>query len=114
MDADVVLICTGRSPYTANLGLSNLNIETDRMGRIPVNGKLQTKVNNIYAVGDVIEGPMLAHKGEEEGFAAVEIILGLPGHVNYHSIPNVVYTYPEIASVGHNEEELKTKGMILN
>jgi dihydrolipoamide dehydrogenase len=112
MDCDVVLVCTGRSPHTTNLNLSALQIETDKAGRIPTNGKLQTKVPNIYAVGDVIEGPMLAHKGEEEGIAAVEIILGLPGHVNYHSIPSVVYTHPEIASVGYSEEDCKAKSKI--
>lgn len=114
MDADIVLVATGRSAHTLNLGLDKLGIITDKAGRIPVNGKLQTKVENIYAVGDVIEGPMLAHKGEEEGIAAVEIILGLPGHVNYHSIPSVVYTHPEIAYVGLNEEEAKAKGRVKN
>ncbi len=110
MEADIVLISTGRSPNTTNLGLSKIGLQTDKFGRIPINGKLQTKYPNIYAIGDVIEGPMLAHKGEEEGIAAVEIILGLPGHVNYHSIPNVVYTHPEIAYVGFTEEECKEKG----
>jgi len=110
MDCDILLVCTGRSPHTTNLGLSAIGIQTDKLGRIPTNGKLQTTVQNIYAIGDVIEGPMLAHKGEEEGIAAVEIILGLPGHVNYHSIPSVVYTHPEIATVGYTEEECKTKG----
>ena len=112
MDADVVLVSTGRSPHTTNLNLSALGIQLDKQGRVPTNGKLQTTVENIYAIGDVIEGPMLAHKGEEEGIAAVEIMLGLPGHVNYHSIPSVVYTDPEIASVGYTEEELKKKGKL--
>ena len=111
MDADVVLVATGRSPHTTNLGLGNIGIHTDKVGKIPVNGKLQTKVEHIYAVGDVIEGPMLAHKGEEEGIAAVEMICGLPGHVNYQSIPNVVYTWPEIASVGWTEEECTKNGI---
>jgi dihydrolipoamide dehydrogenase len=112
MEADIVLVATGRAPHTSNLGLSAVGIETDRLGRIPVNGKLQSeKHSNIYAVGDVVEGPMLAHKGEEEGIAAVEIICGLPGHVNYFSIPNVVYTHPEIATVGYTEEECKEKGI---
>jgi dihydrolipoamide dehydrogenase len=111
MEADVVLVCTGRSPHTNNLNLAALDIQTDRLGRIPINEKLQTKHPNIYACGDVVEGPMLAHKGEEEGIAAVEIILGLPGHVNYHSIPSVVYTHPEIATVGWTEEEVKAKGL---
>ena len=110
MEADVVLVSTGRSPHTNNLNLSSIGIKLDKQGRIPHNGKLQTTTENIYAIGDVIEGPMLAHKGEEEGIAAVEIILGLPGHVNYHSIPSVVYTDPEIATVGFTEEECKKNG----
>jgi dihydrolipoamide dehydrogenase len=109
MSADVVLVATGRSPFTNGLGLKNLGIETDKVGRIPINKKLQTKHEHIYAIGDVVEGPMLAHKGEEEGIAAVETILGLPGHVNYNAIPSVVYTHPEIAFVGLNEEECKQK-----
>ncbi len=91
-----------------------INIQTDKLGRIPVDKHWETKVKGVYAVGDVIEGPMLAHKGEEEGVAVVEHICGLPGHVNYHSIPNVVYTHPEVASVGFTEEELKTKGISYN
>lgn len=109
MEADVVLVSTGRSPHTTNLNLNNVSITLDKLGRIPTNAKFQTSVSNIYAVGDVREGPMLAHKGEEEGIACVENILGLPGHVNYHSIPSVVYTHPEIATVGYTEEECKSK-----
>ncbi len=111
MNADYVLISTGRRPYTYNLGLDKLGITTDKLGRIPVDKNLQTSVPGIYAIGDVIEGPMLAHKGEEEGVAVVEHIADGHGHVNYHTIPNVVYTHPEVASVGYTEEELKTKGI---
>jgi dihydrolipoamide dehydrogenase len=111
LNADYVLISTGRRPYTYNLGLDKLGITTDKLGRIPVDKNLQTSVPGIYAIGDVIEGPMLAHKGEEEGVAVVEHIADGHGHVNYHTIPNVVYTHPEVASVGYTEEELKTKGI---
>jgi dihydrolipoamide dehydrogenase len=96
------------------LNLEATGIQTDKLGRIPVDKHLQTAVKGIYAIGDVVEGPMLAHKGEEEGVAVVENILGLPGHVNYNSIPNVVYTHPEVAYVGYNEEELKAKGIEYN
>eukprot|EP00340_Litonotus_pictus_P008945 CAMPEP_0170516072 /NCGR_PEP_ID=MMETSP0209-20121228/2408_1 /TAXON_ID=665100 ORGANISM="Litonotus pictus, Strain P1" /NCGR_SAMPLE_ID=MMETSP0209 /ASSEMBLY_ACC=CAM_ASM_000301 /LENGTH=386 /DNA_ID=CAMNT_0010800845 /DNA_START=309 /DNA_END=1469 /DNA_ORIENTATION=+ len=110
MNADVVLVATGRSPFTQGLGLKEvLGIETDRLGRIPVDKNLMTSVKNIFAIGDVIEGPMLAHKGEEEGVAVVEHICGEHSHVNYNNIPNVVYTHPEIASIGFTEEELKAK-----
>jgi dihydrolipoamide dehydrogenase len=112
-NGDYVLIATGRKPFTHNLGLDKLGIETDRLGRIPVDKHLQTKVPGIYAIGDVIEGPMLAHKGEEEGVAVVEYIVDGHSHVNYHSIPNVVYTHPELAYVGYTEEEIKAKGNIL-
>ncbi len=96
------------------MNLEKLGIELDRLGRIPIDKQLRTKVKNIFAIGDVVEGPMLAHKGEEEGVAAVEIICGEPGHVNYNSIPNVVYTHPEVASVGLTEEEVKAKGIEYN
>jgi dihydrolipoamide dehydrogenase len=109
VSADIVLIATGRRAYTQGLGLENIGITTDKLGRIPIDQHLQTKVPGIYAIGDVIEGPMLAHKGEEEGVAVVETIIGEGGHVNYFAIPNVVYTHPEIAYVGFNEEELKAK-----
>lgn len=114
LTADVVLVSTGRRPYTHNLGLENIGIETDKFGRIPINDHLQTSVKNVYAIGDVVAGPMLAHKSEEEGIAAVEIIKGLGGHVNYDAIPGVVYTHPEIASVGKTEEELKEAGTKYN
>jgi len=108
---DIVLVATGRRPYTDGLGLDNLGIKTDRLGRIEVNDTFQTAVPNIYAIGDCIDGPMLAHKAEEEGIAAVEIIAGYAGHVNYDAIPGVIYTYPEVASVGKTEEELKEAGI---
>ena len=111
MDADVVLVSVGRRPYTDNLGLENVGIKLDERGKISVNKHLQTTVNHIYAVGDVIAGPMLAHKAEEEGVAAVEIIAGQAGHVNYDVIPGVVYTYPEVATVGKTEEEVKAAGI---
>jgi dihydrolipoamide dehydrogenase len=111
---DYVLIATGRKPFTKGLNLETVGIQTDKFGRIPIDKHFQTKTKGIYAVGDVVEGPMLAHKGEEEGVACVEIICGEPGHVNYHSIPNVVYTHPEIAYVGFTEEEIKAKGIAYN
>lgn len=106
---DVVLVATGRRPFSDRLGLESLGIEKDKAGRVPVDSHFQTKVPGVYAVGDLIAGPMLAHKAEEEGVAAVEIMAGLPGHVNYNAIPNVIYTWPELASVGFTEEELKDK-----
>jgi dihydrolipoamide dehydrogenase len=111
LSAEYVLVSTGRRPFTNNLGLTNVGITTDKMGRIPINDHLQTSVKNIYAIGDVIQGPMLAHKSEEEGIAAIENILGLGGHVNYDTIPGVVYTHPEVATVGKTEEELKAAGV---
>lgn len=109
LDADKVLVATGRKPYTENLGLENIGINTDSAGRIPVN-KYQTEVSGVYAVGDVIEGPMLAHKAMEEGIAAAEIMAGKAGHVNYDATPYIVYTWPEIAWVGIGEEEAKKQG----
>jgi dihydrolipoamide dehydrogenase len=111
LDADVVLVSIGRKPYTDNLGLDKAGIALDERGRIPVNKQLQTSVGHIYAIGDVIAGPMLAHKAEEEGVAAVEIMAGQAGHVNYDVIPGVVYTNPEVATVGKTEEEVKQSGV---
>ncbi|GKZ00886.1 hypothetical protein MPSEU_001040300 [Mayamaea pseudoterrestris] len=108
---DVVLVATGRRPYTDGLGLESLGIQQDKLGRIEVDDHFRTAVPNIYAIGDCINGPMLAHKAEEEGIAAVEIIAGYAGHVNYDAIPGVIYTYPEVASVGKTEEELKEAGI---
>ena len=107
MEADVVLVAIGRVPYTEGLGLEAAGVKKDNRGRVIVDPHYRTSVAGIYAIGDVIAGPMLAHKGEEEGVAAAEIIAGQAGHVNYDVIPNVVYTSPEIASVGKTEEELK-------
>ena len=107
MEFDKVLVSVGRKPYTEGLNLSKIGIKKDSKGRIEVNEKLQTNVENIYAIGDVIKGPMLAHKAEEEGIAVAEIIAGQAGHVNYDVIPGVIYTSPEVASVGKTEEQLK-------
>ena len=107
VDSDVVLISVGRKPYTKGLNLENVGVQTDEKGRIKVNKNFETNVKNIYAIGDVIEGPMLAHKAEEEGIAVAELIAGQSGHVNYDIIPSVVYTSPEVASVGKTEEQLK-------
>ncbi|GIW31959.1 MAG: dihydrolipoyl dehydrogenase [Meiothermus sp.] len=109
--ADRVLLATGRIPNTDGLGLENVGLRTDERGRIPVNAHYQTAVPSIFAIGDVIAGPMLAHKAEEEGYAAVEYMVTGYGHVDYNAIPNVVYTHPEIASVGKSEEELKAAGV---
>lgn len=108
---DIVLVATGRRPYTDGLGLDELGIQKDKLGRIEVDEHFRTAVPSIYAIGDCIDGPMLAHKAEEEGIAAVETIAGFAGHVNYDAIPGVIYTYPEVASVGKTEEELKEAGV---
>lgn len=110
IEADVVLVCIGRRAYTEGLGLENVGIETDRAGRVQ-HDHWKTSVDGIWAIGDVIDGPMLAHKAEEEGVAVAESIAGQSGHVNYAVIPDVVYTHPEIASVGQTEEELKEAGI---
>ena len=107
VDSDVVLISVGRKPYTKGLNLENVGVQTDEKGRIKVNKNFETNIKNVYAIGDVIEGPMLAHKAEEEGIAVAELIAGQSGHVNYDIIPAVVYTSPEVASVGKTEEQLK-------
>jgi dihydrolipoamide dehydrogenase len=114
MDADVVLVAIGRVPFTEGLGLDALGVKTDNRGRVVIDPHFQTNVAGIYAIGDVIAGPMLAHKAEEEGVAVAEVLAGQAGHVNYDVIPNVVYTYPEIASVGKTEEELKAAGIAYN
>lgn len=108
---DVVLVATGRRPYTEGLGLEELGIQTDKLGRIQVDDHFRTAVPSIYAIGDCIDGPMLAHKAEEEGIAAVETMAGFAGHVNYDAIPGVIYTFPEVASVGKTEEELIEAGI---
>ncbi len=111
IEADSVLVAIGRVPFTDGLGLDAVGVKRDDRGRVVVDPHLRTNIAGIYAIGDVIAGPMLAHKAEEEGVAAAEIIAGQAGHVNYDVIPNVVYTYPEIASVGKTEEELKQAGI---
>jgi len=106
-DCDVVLISVGRKPNTKNLNLESVGVLLDNKKRIEVNNNFQTNVDNIYAIGDVIKGPMLAHKAEEEGIAIAELIAGQSGHVNYDIIPGVIYTFPEVASIGKTEEQLK-------
>ena len=109
LEFDKVLVSVGRKPYTEGLNLTKVGVKKDSKGRIEVNNKLQTSIPNIYAIGDVIKGPMLAHKAEEEGIAVAEILAGQAGHVNYDVIPGVIYTSPEVATVGKTEEELKEK-----
>ena len=111
IEVDKVLVSVGRKPYTEGLNLTKVGVKKDMKGCIEVNDKLQTTINNIYAIGDVIKGPMLAHKAEEEGIAVAEILAGQAGHVNYDVIPGVVYTSPEVATVGKTEEELKEKNI---
>ena len=107
IECDLVLISVGRKPNTKNLNLSKVGVKLDKKGRVEVNSNFQTSIPNIYAIGDVIKGPMLAHKAEEEGVAVAELIAGQSGHVNYNVIPSVIYTFPEVASVGKTEEEIK-------
>ena len=107
IEADAVLVAIGRAPYTDGLGLAEAGVALDSKKRIPVDGQFQTNVTGIYAIGDVIAGPMLAHKAEDEGIAVAEILAGQAGHTNPDVIPNVIYTDPEVASVGRSEEELK-------
>jgi len=111
IEADVVLVAIGRVPYTEGLGLEAIGVKRDNRARIVVDRHFASSVPGIYAIGDVIAGPMLAHKAEDEGVAVAEILAGQAGHVNYDVIPNVVYTYPEIATVGKGEEELKEAGI---
>jgi dihydrolipoamide dehydrogenase len=111
LKADIVLVAIGRRPYTEGLGLEAAGVELDDHKRVKVDPHWATNVPNIYAIGDVIAGPMLAHKGEDEGVAVAETIAGQAGHVNYDAIPSVVYTWPEVASVGKTEEELKAGGI---
>lgn len=111
LDADVVLVAIGRRPVTKNLGLEEIGVEMDNKGRIVIDDQFNTSIKGIKCIGDATFGPMLAHKAEEEGIAAVEIIKTGHGHVNYDAIPSVVYTHPEVAWVGKNEEELKKAGV---
>ena len=110
-EGNVVLVAVGRRPYTEGLGLDALGVRLDSRGRIEVDARFRTNVEGVYAIGDVIRGPMLAHKAEDEGIAVAEMIAGKAGHVNYETIPGVVYTWPEVASVGKSEEQLKEAGI---
>jgi dihydrolipoamide dehydrogenase len=114
IEADVVLVAIGRVPYTGGLGVKEAGVKLDERGRVEVDSHFATSVPGIWAIGDVIKGPMLAHKAEDEGVAVAEILAGQAGHVNYDAIPAVVYTMPEIASVGKTEEELKAAGVAYN
>jgi dihydrolipoamide dehydrogenase len=111
LDADVVLVAIGRIPYTQGLGLQELGVQMDKRGRVLTDNHYRTNVAGIYAIGDCREGVMLAHKAEDEAVACVELIAGKAGHVNYDAIPSVIYTFPEVATVGKNEEELKAAGV---
>ncbi|XP_043821168.1 dihydrolipoyl dehydrogenase, mitochondrial [Dromiciops gliroides] len=111
LTCDVLLVCVGRRPFTKNLGLEELGIELDPKGRIPVNTRFQTKIPNIFAIGDVIAGPMLAHKAEDEGIICVEGMAGGAVHIDYNCVPSVIYTHPEVAWVGKSEEQLKEEGI---
>ncbi|MBI3544944.1 MAG: dihydrolipoyl dehydrogenase, partial [Deltaproteobacteria bacterium] len=114
LEADYMLVSIGRKPYSEGLGLKELGIAQDKQGRVDIDGHFQTSVKGVYAIGDLVKGPMLAHKAEDEGMACAEIIAGKAGHVNYDAIPNVVYTWPELATVGLSEEELQAKGIAYN
>lgn len=109
-DGDYCLVAVGRKAYTDGLGLENIGIQTDKRGKIPVNKNLETSIPGIYAIGDVIDGAMLAHKAEEEGVFVAEILASQKPHIHYHLIPGVVYTWPEVASVGYTEEQIKDSG----
>jgi dihydrolipoamide dehydrogenase len=111
LQADVVLVCIGRVPYTEGLGLKEAGVALDNRGRVQIDPHFATSVKGVYAIGDVVAGPMLAHKAEDEGVAVAEILAGQAGHVNYDVIPGVVYTTPEVSSVGKTEEELKQAGV---
>jgi dihydrolipoamide dehydrogenase len=111
LEVDVVLVAIGRVPYTKDLGLENVGVELDKRGRVVTNDHFKTNIPNILAIGDVIAGPMLAHKAEEEGIAACEYLVKGHGHVNYNAIPSVIYTWPEAAWVGLTEEQVKEKGI---
>lgn len=111
LEADVVLVAIGRRPYTAGLGLENIGLETDDKGRLVIDQEYRTKLPHIRVIGDCTFGPMLAHKAEEEAVAAIEYITKGYGHVNYGAIPSVMYTHPEVAWVGQNEQELKASGV---
>ncbi|KAH8021885.1 hypothetical protein HPB51_018734 [Rhipicephalus microplus] len=109
LDCDVLLVCVGRRPYTENLGLEEMGIQKDQRGRITVNSRFQTNIPNIYAIGDCVPGPMLAHKAEDEGIVCVEGIMGGPVHIDYNCVPSVIYTHPEVGFIGKTEEDLKSQ-----
>jgi dihydrolipoamide dehydrogenase len=111
IDTDILLVSIGRRPYTKGLGLEDVGVKTSDRGVVEVNGNFETSVPGIYAIGDVIPGPMLAHKAEDEGVVLAEILAGESGHINYDAIPSVVYTFPEIAAIGKTEEVLKAEGI---
>jgi dihydrolipoamide dehydrogenase len=111
IESDIVLISTGRRPNTDQLALDKIGVQTDKIGRVVVDDHFKTNVPSVYAIGDAIAGPMLAHKAEEEGIACVEMLAGLGGHVNYDAIPGVIYTHPEVADCGKTEEQLKEEGV---
>jgi dihydrolipoamide dehydrogenase len=113
VEADVVLVAIGRRPYTEGLGLEAVGVAMER-GRVVIDDHFATNVPGIYAIGDVVRGPMLAHKAEDEGIAVAETLAGKAGHVNYDCIPGVVYTFPEVATVGKSEEDLKAAGIAYN
>ncbi len=114
IQADVVLVSTGRKPFSEGLGLEDLGVTKDARGFVQIDSHFQTNVPGIYAVGDLVPGPMLAHKAEEEGVALAEILAGQAGHVNYQTVPNVIYTFPEVASVGLTEEQCKEQNIAYN
>ena len=111
LDADIVLVSTGRVPNTVGLGLDKIGVKVNKRGQVEIDDHFATNVPGIYAIGDVVRGPMLAHKAEEEGIAIIEQIAGKGGHVNYDTIPGVIYTHPEVATVGKTEEELIKAGI---
>ncbi|GAB4813648.1 hypothetical protein N2152v2_000694 [Parachlorella kessleri] len=111
LEADVVLVSTGRRPFTSGLNLEGVGVEVDKRGRVQVDSHFRTNVPSIYAIGDVIPGPMLAHKAEDDGIACVEMLAGRPGHVNYNTVPSIIYTWPEVAWVGQTEDEVKAQGV---
>ena len=111
IEADIVLVSTGRAPVTEGLGLENVGVKVSARGQVEIDDHFATNVPGIFAIGDVVRGPMLAHKAEEEGIAVIEQIAGKGGHVNYDCIPGVIYTHPEVATVGKTEEELKAAGV---
>jgi dihydrolipoamide dehydrogenase len=112
--ADCVLVAVGRRPFVSGLGIENVGVKLNDRGFVEINGSFQTNVSNIYAIGDVVPGPMLAHKAEEDGIAAAETIAGIKAHVDYNLVPGVIYTHPEIANIGKTEDELKSAGVAYN